>query len=106
MRFVDFLRATVMLSAGAATTLGVLTVLAAGRQGDDVLVFVCAGWWIVAAALGTLLGRRAHTLLLYVATGTSADIEASRRDLGFEPSTPISAGIPKFIAWYKGYYGV
>jgi UDP-glucuronate 4-epimerase len=37
---------------------------------------------------------------------TSADIEASRRDLGFEPTTPISAGIPKFIAWYKDYYGV
>jgi UDP-glucuronate 4-epimerase len=37
---------------------------------------------------------------------TSADIEASRRELGFEPTTPISAGIPKFIAWYKEYYGV
>ncbi len=37
---------------------------------------------------------------------TSADIEASRRDLGFEPTTPISIGIPKFIAWYKDYYGV
>ena len=37
---------------------------------------------------------------------TYADIEASRRDLGFEPTTPISAGIPKFIAWYKDYYGV
>jgi hypothetical protein len=59
LRFVDFLRATVMLSAGAATTLAVLTVLAAGRNGDDVLVVVCDGWWIVAAALGTVLGRRA-----------------------------------------------
>jgi UDP-glucuronate 4-epimerase len=37
---------------------------------------------------------------------TSADIEASRRDLGFEPTTPISVGIPKFIDWYKDYYGV
>jgi UDP-glucuronate 4-epimerase len=37
---------------------------------------------------------------------TYADIEASRRDLGFEPSTPISAGIPKFVNWYKDYYGV
>ena len=48
-----------MLSAGAATTLGVITVLAAGQSSDDVLVFVCAGWWIVAAAIGSLLGRRA-----------------------------------------------
>jgi UDP-glucuronate 4-epimerase len=37
---------------------------------------------------------------------TYADIAASRRDLGFEPSTPISVGIPKFIDWYKDYYGV
>jgi UDP-glucuronate 4-epimerase len=37
---------------------------------------------------------------------TSADIEASRRDLGFAPTTPISVGIPKFVAWFKDYYGV
>jgi UDP-glucuronate 4-epimerase len=37
---------------------------------------------------------------------TSADIAASRRELGFAPITPISAGIPKFIDWYKDYYGV
>ena len=37
---------------------------------------------------------------------TSADIETSRRELGFEPTTPISIGIPKFIAWYKDYYQV
>jgi hypothetical protein len=58
LRFVDFLRSTVMLSAGAATTLGVITVLAAGKSGDDVLVFVCAGWWLAAAAIGTWLGRK------------------------------------------------
>ena len=48
-----------MLSAGAATTLGVITVLAAGRSSDDVLVFVCAGWWLVAALTGVILGCRA-----------------------------------------------
>jgi UDP-glucuronate 4-epimerase len=37
---------------------------------------------------------------------TYADIEASRRDLGFEPTTPISVGIPKFIDWYKDFYKV
>ena len=36
---------------------------------------------------------------------TYADIEASTRDLGFEPTTPISVGIPKFIAWYRDFYG-
>jgi UDP-glucuronate 4-epimerase len=37
---------------------------------------------------------------------TYADIEASRRDLGFEPTTPMSSGIPKFVDWYKTFYGV
>lgn len=37
---------------------------------------------------------------------TYADIEASRRDLGFQPTTPIDVGIPRFVAWYKGYHGV
>jgi UDP-glucuronate 4-epimerase len=36
---------------------------------------------------------------------TYADIESSRRDLGFEPATPISIGIPKFIDWFLGYNG-
>ncbi len=37
---------------------------------------------------------------------TYADIDASRRDLGFEPKTPIAEGIPRFIDWYKDYYRV
>lgn len=35
---------------------------------------------------------------------TYADIEASRRDFGFEPKTGIDVGIPQFVKWYKGYY--
>ncbi len=35
---------------------------------------------------------------------TFADIEASRRDLGFEPKTAIADGIPRFVDWYKAYY--
>ncbi len=37
---------------------------------------------------------------------TYADIEASTRDFGFKPTTPIDAGIPRFVAWYKDYHGV
>jgi UDP-glucuronate 4-epimerase len=36
---------------------------------------------------------------------TYADIEISQRDLGFQPTTPMSVGIPKFIDWYKRFYG-
>ncbi|MEA2207914.1 MAG: hypothetical protein QOF54_391, partial [Solirubrobacteraceae bacterium] len=35
MRFVDFLRATVLLSAGAATALALVTVLALGTKSDE-----------------------------------------------------------------------
>ena len=37
-------------------------------------------------------------------THTFADIEASRRDLGFEPATPIEAGLQNFVGWYRSYH--
>ncbi len=37
---------------------------------------------------------------------TYADIEASRRDLDFLPRTSIDEGIPRFVAWYRGYHSV
>ena len=37
---------------------------------------------------------------------TYADIDASIRDLGFVPTTPIEEGIPKFVDWYRRYHGV
>ncbi|HEY0344004.1 MAG TPA: hypothetical protein VGC59_05135 [Solirubrobacteraceae bacterium] len=61
MRFVDFLRAAVVLCAGAATVLAAVTVVAASRSADDTLVLVIAGWWIVAGMIGTWLGRRNET---------------------------------------------
>ena len=36
---------------------------------------------------------------------TCADIEASRRDLDFSPKVSIEEGIPKFIKWFKNFYG-
>jgi hypothetical protein len=58
---VDFLRAAVLLCAGAATVLAAVTVVAASRDANDTLVFVVAGWWIVAGMIGMWLGRRAET---------------------------------------------
>ncbi|HMJ34162.1 MAG TPA: hypothetical protein VK501_09600 [Baekduia sp.] len=58
MRFVDFLRATVLLSAGAATTLGVLTIVAAGGTQNDQVVPYAVGWWVLATLTGTYIGRR------------------------------------------------
>lgn len=62
MRFVDFLRATVMLSAGAATALATVTVLAAAASSseDRYVVPFAVGWWAIAAAIGLRMGRRAQ----------------------------------------------
>ncbi len=37
---------------------------------------------------------------------TYADIEASCRDLGFEPRTSIDEGLPQFVEWYRQYHRV
>lgn len=60
MRFAELLRATVMLSAGAASALALVAVLAAGnlQLGGPFLIFV-AVWWTGAALIGGWLGR--HT---------------------------------------------
>ncbi|MBF2000485.1 MAG: NAD-dependent epimerase [Synechococcales cyanobacterium M58_A2018_015] len=60
--------------------------------------------------LETSLGRKAEKNLLPLQPGdvleTYADIEALRRDIQFEPKTPIEVGIPRFVDWYCSYYGV
>jgi hypothetical protein len=61
VRFVDFLRATVMLSAGSATLLAVVTVLGVSREPDPIVIYVAIGWWIAATAIGGRLGRRTET---------------------------------------------
>jgi hypothetical protein len=61
VRFVDFLKTTVLLSAGAATALAAVTVLAAADDSETQLALLAAGWWVLAALVGALLGRRAET---------------------------------------------
>jgi hypothetical protein len=61
VRFTDFLKATVLVSAGAATALAAVTVIGAGDEGDPIVVYVALAWWALAAVYGMLLGRRAET---------------------------------------------
>jgi UDP-glucuronate 4-epimerase len=62
------------------------------------------------AALERALGRKAKKTLLPMQPGdvpeTFADIEESRRDLGFAPKTRIEVGLARFVAWYKAYHRV
>ena len=62
------------------------------------------------AEIEKAMGKKAERILEPIQPGdvpaTYADIEASTRDLGFKPVTPISAGIPKFIDWFRRYYKI
>jgi UDP-glucuronate 4-epimerase len=55
-------------------------------------------------------GRTAEKRLLPMQPGdvpdTEADVSALVRDVGYSPSTTVDAGIPRFVDWYRDYYGV
>jgi hypothetical protein len=61
VRFVDFLKTTVLLSGGAATALAAVAVLAAGEHSEQHLLPFAVGWWVIASLIGLRLGRRAET---------------------------------------------
>jgi hypothetical protein len=61
VRFGEFLRATVLLSAGTATLLATLTVIGISREFDRTLVVFSVAWWLGAVLIGVWLGRRAET---------------------------------------------
>lgn len=54
-------------------------------------------------------GREAKKRLLPMQPGdvrdTYADISAIQRDLGFQPTTSIDEGVPRFVQWYCDYHG-
>jgi UDP-glucuronate 4-epimerase len=56
------------------------------------------------------LGKKAKKNFLPMQPGdvpaTYANVDDLIRDVGFKPDTPIEAGIKRFVAWYKEYYGV
>ncbi len=53
------------------------------------------------------IGKKAEKLYEPMAPGdvyrTCADISAIGADYGFAPTTPLEAGIPKFIEWFRGW---
>jgi hypothetical protein len=60
VRFGDFLRATVLLSAGSATLLAALAVVGPSQEYDRTLVLFSAFWWGGAVLIGIWFGRRAE----------------------------------------------
>ena len=56
------------------------------------------------------LGRQADKRLLPMQNGdvpaTYADVDALKAWVGFAPRTGIREGVARFVAWYRGHYGV
>ena len=79
MRFSDFLRTTVLISAAAATALAAVTVAGAADNGDSLVVPIALGWWVAAGLVGLRLGRGPQ------ASAPIASLLASAR---MQPSLP------------------
>ena len=58
MRFVDFLRSSVLLFAGAATTLAIVAIAGSANEDTNTPIVFAVAWWTVAAVTGLWLGRR------------------------------------------------
>lgn len=50
-----------LLSAGAATALGAVCVLAGAADANTLVVAFSVGWWVIATVIGLRLGSRAET---------------------------------------------
>ena len=37
---------------------------------------------------------------------TKADVQALHDAVGYTPTTPVEIGVPRFVEWYRTYYGV
>jgi UDP-glucuronate 4-epimerase len=62
------------------------------------------------ATLESLLGRRAVCEMAPMQPGdmpaTYASIDRLRAAVGFAPRTPLADGLARFVAWYRGHFGV
>jgi hypothetical protein len=77
VRFADFLRTTVLISAAAASALAAITLAGAVARGDDLVVPIAAGWWAASGVIGLWLGRRAETSPPIASLLSSARTQAS-----------------------------
>jgi UDP-glucuronate 4-epimerase len=55
-------------------------------------------------ALGKSAKREMFPMQAGDVPATYADVDDLMRDVGFRPSTPIAAGIAKFVSWYRAYH--
>lgn len=56
------------------------------------------------------LGKKARFEMLPMQPGdvpaTMADVSALQADIGYRPGTTVEEGVPRFVEWYRSYYGI
>ena len=61
------------------------------------------------STLEAALGRQALKIMRPMqpgdVTATYADVSALRELTGYDPKVPIEDGLPRFVAWYRHFYG-
>jgi hypothetical protein len=87
MRFTEFLRVTVLISAAAASVLAVVTLAGANGTSDDLVVPLGAAWWVSAGLIGVWLGRRPETSQPIASLLASARMQATLPEL--QPSRTV-----------------
>ena len=62
------------------------------------------------AVIEDALGRKATIVEAPLPPGdvieTHADLTRIKADYGFQPTTAIDVGVPRFVEWYKHHYGI
>jgi UDP-glucuronate 4-epimerase len=61
---------------------------------------------VIEAACGRAAIREMREMQPGDVEATYADITESARDLGFQPTTSIDVGIPRFVDWFRRHYNV
>ncbi len=61
---------------------------------------------IIAEALGIEPQMKMMPMQPGDVPATFADIERLNKKVGYEPTTPISVGVPRFVQWYREYHGI
>jgi hypothetical protein len=97
VRFREFLRVSVLIYAGAATAVAVVSVVGATRADSTTLVYVAAVWWCAAVLAGLWLGRRPETTegigrLLAEARSTNSLPELEPGAVMFNRLWPVAVG--------------
>jgi hypothetical protein len=99
MLFTDLLRLTVLLVGAEATALGAVAVVIANRDSDTLALLVAAGWWVVAAILGVVLGRAERA-----AEGMSRTLAGARVSTTLPPQSSLRIALIRL--WPLGAFAL